>query len=242
MMEEEEYDSDSMSTCSDENTPLQVQTIRKSRKSHIKIAFALLIFGNFILYALYINLRIRHARLQYEFSDLQPELFPSNSREVAYRRNSRVFPLTVAGTSFAGVPSSELDRAWHDLLKDTVIKVFKEDLDYYNKKIRQWIYKETYFKHVQGFARNELERHVNHCIETLRQGILCRGDVSLGTYTYLSGGNEVTARSWALHQCVDTDALLAWTKARSIDITEPGLLVKPDKLGPEHITRKKDPH
>lgn len=66
--------------------------------------------------------------------------------------------------------------------------------------------------------------------------------MSLGTYTYLSEGIEVTARSWASHQCVDSDALLAWTKARSIDIAQPGLLVKPEELGPEHVTPKKDPH
>lgn len=67
---------------------------------------------------------------------------------MAYRRNSRAFPLTVAGTPFAGVPSPELDRAWHDLPEcsqppfqsyldywycvGTVIKVSKEDLDYNN--------------------------------------------------------------------------------------------------------------
>jgi hypothetical protein len=35
---------------------------------------------------------------------------------------------------------------------------------------------------------------------------MCRGDVSLGTYTYLSGGgNDVTARSWGSHQCIDFD-------------------------------------
>ena len=66
--------------------------------------------------------------------------------------------------------------------------------------------------------------------------------MSLGTYTYLSGGNDVTARSWASHQCVDSDALLAWAKDRSIDMTEPGLLVKPEDLGSEHITPKTDPH
>jgi hypothetical protein len=83
---------------------------------------------------------------------------------------------------------------------------------------------------------------LDHCIETLRQGIMCRGDVSLGTYTYLSGTSNVTARSWASHQCVDTDALLSWAKARSIDIFAHGVLVKPEDVGPEHITEKKEPH
>jgi hypothetical protein len=71
---------------------------------------------------------------------------------------------------------------------------------------------------------------------------MCRGDVSLGTYTYLSGGNDVTARSWASHQCVDFDALMEWTKARSIDIFAKGVLVKPEDVGPEHITERTQPH
>jgi len=83
----------------------------------------------------------------------------------------------------------------------------------------------------------------DHCIETLRQGIMCRGDVSLGTYTYLSGGeNDVTARSWATHQCVDFDALKGWTKARAIDIFADGVLMKPEDVGPEHITERTKPH
>lgn len=41
----------------------------------------------------------------------------AKSKATAFRRKSRVFPLTVAGTPFAGFPSEELDNAWHDLLE-----------------------------------------------------------------------------------------------------------------------------
>lgn len=54
------------------------------------------------------------------------------AKSTAFRRESRVFPLTVPGTSFAAVPSPELDQAWHELLEGTTIRVAKEDLDYYN--------------------------------------------------------------------------------------------------------------
>lgn len=82
----------------------------------------------------------------------------------------------------------------------------------------------------------------DHCIETLRQGILCRGDVSLGTYTYLSGSHEVTARSWGMHQCVDFEALQTWMRGRSLDIFRDGVLADPSSLGPEHFTERKVPH
>ncbi|KAI0100069.1 hypothetical protein GGR51DRAFT_533740 [Nemania sp. FL0031] len=202
-----------------------------------------------------------------EESTLKPELFLSLASTSAFRRDSRVFSLTVADTPFSGDPSPELDQAWHDLLKDTTIRVSKEDLDYYNvtslpladgsgyaselfmthelhclKKVRQWIYKESYFTQVQGMQRNELKRHIDHCIETLRQGIMCRGDVSLGTYTYLRGSNDVTARTWGKHQCIDFEALISWARERAVDVSQPGVFAQPEDLGDEHFTERKPPH
>ncbi|KAI1124451.1 hypothetical protein F5Y10DRAFT_249324 [Nemania abortiva] len=200
-------------------------------------------------------------------AELKPELFPSLASGSAFRRDSRPFSLTVVDTPFSGDPSPELDKAWHDLLKDTTIRVSKQDLDYYNvtslpladgsgyaselfvthelhclKKVRQWIYKESYFTDVQGFQRNELKRHIDHCVETLRQGIMCRGDVSLGTYTYLRGSNDVTARSWGKHQCVNFEALMAWARERAVDVSQAGVLAQPEDVGDEHFTERKPPH
>ncbi|KAI0381223.1 hypothetical protein F5Y04DRAFT_86075 [Hypomontagnella monticulosa] len=245
--------------------PRRHRKARCGRRTHSRFANTFVVVAYLILVILYFILLIRF--ITSKPGAIDPGLFPSLARSSAFRQQNRVFPLTVKGTPFAGDPSAELDRAWHDLLEDTTIRVAKEDLAYYNvtslpladgsgfaselfvthelhclKKIRQWIYKETYFEHVQGLARNELKRHIDHCIETLRQGIMCRGDVSLGTYTYLSGGNDVTARSWGRHQCVDFETLLAWTREHSVDIFQPGVLIKPEDLSPEYITEKTPPH
>lgn len=220
-----------------------------------------------LLTILYIILWIDYSKLRSRTNEWKPNLFPSLTHSTAFRKDSRIFPLTVAGTPFAGDPSPELDQAWHDLLEDTTIRVAKEDLDYYNvtslpladgsgfaseifmthelhclKKVRQWIYKETYFSDIHGFARNELKRHVDHCIETLRQGIMCRGDVSLATYTYFQGSTDVTARTWGKHECVDFGALYSWARERAVDIFQDGVLARPENLGPEHFTVRKPPH
>ncbi|EED16330.1 conserved hypothetical protein [Talaromyces stipitatus ATCC 10500] len=235
---------------------------RRFRSIHVFTAICYL-----ILMGMHVKLWIHSKKLESDLRTMKPDLFPSLAHSSAFRKDNRVFSLTVADTPFAGDPSLELDQAWHNLLEDSTIRVSKEDLDYYNitslpladgsgfaselfvthelhclKKIRQYIYKETYFEHVQGFARNELKRHVDHCIETLRQGIMCRGDVSLATYTYLQGSNDVTARSWGSHQCIDFESLTAWTRERAVDIFRPGVLPNPESLGPEHITAKKEPH
>ncbi|CEJ87240.1 hypothetical protein VHEMI04349 [[Torrubiella] hemipterigena] len=230
----------------------------------------LIIGGYLVLTAICVFLGIENLRLQAKLRNYHPDLFPSIAKANVFHGDSRPFSLTVAGTVFAGEPSPELDAAWRDLLDNTTIRVSKEDLDYYNvtslpfadgsgyaseifmthelhclKKIRQWVYKEHYFEHVQGFARNELARHINHCIETLRQGIMCRGDVSLATYTYLGNASYVkgvTARTWGTHQCANFDAIMKWNRENAVDIFAPGVLIDP-KITPEsQFTPLKVPH
>ncbi|KAL7622168.1 hypothetical protein AAE478_007671 [Parahypoxylon ruwenzoriense] len=249
----------------DGNVPYQCRKARWEHKSRSRLIYVSVAVAYLILTILYLALWVQFMKI--ESREIEPDLFPSLAHSSAFRQHNRVFPLTVAGTLFAGDPSIELDQAWHDLLEGTIIRVSKEDMDYYNitslpfadgngfaselfvahelhclKKVRQWIYKETYFTHVQGLARNELKRHIDHCIETLRQGIMCRGDVSLGTYTYITGGSDVTARSWASHQCIDFEALMTWMRERSVDIFQEGVLAKPENLSPEHFTERKPPH
>lgn len=79
------------------------------------------------------------------------------AKSSAFRRDSRVFPLTVAGTPFAGVPSPELDRAWHELLEGTTIRVTKEDLDYYNITSLP-------LADGSGFASEMFMTHELHCL------------------------------------------------------------------------------
>ncbi|KAF2806828.1 uncharacterized protein BDZ99DRAFT_393965 [Mytilinidion resinicola] len=184
--EDEDCDASSVCTLSDnESKPFRVKAVRFNHNKSSRLVTIFAAIGYLIFGALYISLWVRFKRLESKVRTLEPELFPSLTRSPAFRRDSRTFPLTVARTPFTGIPGPELDQAWHDLLKDTTIRVAKEDLDYYNvtslpladgsgfaseifmthelhclKKVRQWIYKESYFEHVQGLARNELERHV----------------------------------------------------------------------------------
>jgi hypothetical protein len=93
-----------------------------------------------------------------------------------FRKESRVFPLTVAGTPFAGIPSPELDHAWHELLEGqnttlitcaflsladisigTVIRVTREDLNYYNVTSLP-------LADGSGFASEIFMTHELHCL------------------------------------------------------------------------------
>ncbi|MCJ1367571.1 hypothetical protein MMC16_006705 [Acarospora aff. strigata] len=156
----------------------------------------------------------------------------------------------------SSITSTVMPKA-NTLSPGATFRVSKEDLDFYNitsipladgsgyatetfmthelhclKLVRKWKYKEFYYARElehQGPALAELDRHVDHCIETLRQGIMCRSDVSLVTYSYIRGTRNVTARTWGHHQCVKYESLANWIKARAVDIFREGVLVPPDE-------------
>jgi Mycotoxin biosynthesis protein UstYa len=67
----------------------------------------------------------------------------------------------------------------------------------------------------------------DHCIEVLRQGVQCRGDVSLVTIRWQASQKIPVADFKAPHECVNFDALNEWSRQRRIDVMRPGLLVHP---------------
>lgn len=317
-----------------------------------------------ILIVLCVFLGIENLRLQQQVRESQSLVFPSKStanrprirrpnqghsptvvgiaKDKAWFRHDRVFSTTVNDTVFAGEPSPELDRAWHDMLQskqiaiisrdcsavelkkkrtiqrmrltkwyaDTTIRVSKEDLDFYNvtslpladgsgyasetfmtHELHCLVRCPSYLSSPNLAVANEAHRNVfangstetittrtskallamrwavtsvrtplilstwthmltscftDHCIETLRQGIMCRGDLSLGTYTYLGKSRTdimgVTARTWGKHRCIDFDAIMKWSSDRVIDILEPGLLEDPKTVDWKHFTVPGPPH
>jgi hypothetical protein len=76
---------------------------------------------------------------------------------------------------------------------------------------------------------NMLNYHfsVEHCIEILRQSVMCRGDTTLITFHW---GHTVKLPQpdFTLdHTCVNWDSLIEWVKPRAIDVFEEGMLVHP---------------
>jgi ribosomal protein S17 len=66
-----------------------------------------------------------------------------------------------------------------------------------------------------------------HCIEILRQSVMCRGDTTLITFHW---GHRVKLPQpdFTLpHQCVDWGRLMKWAEKRAIDVFEKDMLVHP---------------
>lgn len=72
---------------------------------------------------------------------------------------------------------------------------------------------------------------LDHCVELLREAIMCRADTSLSTFEYVQArAQPLTAVARGHHQCVDWDQLMQWVRKRAVPIFEPGVLVSPDAI------------
>jgi hypothetical protein len=117
----------------DEHTKFRPKISSNFPKKEQKLLW-LLVLGYIVCGGFYIQLWLQSRHLASQLRNLEPQLFPCKLQSLfpvvaatsdmkalddsdGYRKESRVFPLTVAGSPFAGIPSPDLDSAWHDLLQ-----------------------------------------------------------------------------------------------------------------------------
>ncbi|KAM3068614.1 hypothetical protein ACMFMG_011138 [Clarireedia jacksonii] len=114
---------------------------------------------------------------------------------------------------FKGDPRPELDRAWHDVLKNNNIRLTKDELHNLNKSsieladgsgyfgqlnvyhhlhclkfIREVFYSE-YYPEARGPTTKS---HVDHCIDDIRQALMCQADTSITSYRWEAGARRPT--------------------------------------------------
>ncbi|KAI0905021.1 hypothetical protein F4823DRAFT_567161 [Ustulina deusta] len=81
----------------------------------------------------------------------------------------------------------------------------------------------AYFPEMARKAREapELyERHYEHCVDYIRQSIMCQFDTGLVTYDWVMQHQNPTPNSNAMHKCVDWDAVQAWLQHRAVQVPE----------------------
>lgn len=59
--------------------------------------------------------------------------------------------------------------------------------------------------------------HLDHCVESLRQSLVCSADVAAYTYEWLDEAKLMMARVGGLHRCRDFAAVQDWAFARHVD-------------------------
>ena len=114
-------------------------------------------------------------------------------------------------------------------------------------------YKEHYHQGKDDAARYRERRHagtsqyfpshrfseltsVDHCIEYLREYLMCKPDLSLVTFHWINqtaqhgdpSARFPTNRDLGLHECADWESLDAWAGNRVFDLYDTDLLKKPE--------------
>lgn len=80
-------------------------------------------------------------------------------------------------------------------------------------------------------VNTKTDKDLEHCLGTLRQGVMCHGDVSVMTMVWGKHSRIPLGDFSNPHQCVNFERLHAWAMQRAVtDALEPGVLVHP-KLG-----------
>ncbi|KAF2839591.1 hypothetical protein M501DRAFT_932416 [Patellaria atrata CBS 101060] len=64
------------------------------------------------------------------------------------------------------------------------------------------------------------ERHYEHCVDYIRQSLMCNFDVGLVTYNWVRDHQNPTPNSNAMHKCVDWEHVQGWLKEKAVEVPE----------------------
>ncbi|ETS85843.1 hypothetical protein PFICI_03868 [Pestalotiopsis fici W106-1] len=157
---------------------------------------------------------------------------------------------------YKGPPSPELDAAWNQLVAYSNLRIKAEDLkkidrtsvrlsdasghltEYYwsglnvhhqihcLKLLRQALYPDYYFKGNVKLQRH-LEDHLDHCIDNIRLTLMCKADISLGSYDWVDNNRRPLTNFRSEHSCYNWDKVNNWARDRHFDIYDNVTLVHP---------------
>ncbi|KAI0197253.1 hypothetical protein EV127DRAFT_6292 [Xylaria flabelliformis] len=175
----------------------------------------------------------------------------------------RKFPTNIVDNPFTGNPRDELDEAWHKLLRNDNIRVPKDYLDEHNlksvytkdgtegiaslsvfhslhclKKVKKMLFKEYYHggKSEEAMAREE--KHVDHCVEYIRESLMCQPDLSMVTFRWINNTAQHEDKSEFyptnfdvdMHRCANWQHLDSWAGERMFNLFEVDLLERPEPV------------
>ncbi|KAK4195844.1 hypothetical protein QBC40DRAFT_314969 [Triangularia verruculosa] len=152
---------------------------------------------------------------------------------------------------FLGRPTPEWQESMHELMAGTLIRITDEELQLAGadsiplqdggyagglgvghnlhcvKQIKQFLYRDHSYPDLElGSERFEyLQTHADHCLDFIRQGIMCHLDYSLYTVYWGERRQDIpTHRDPPVQKCVNWEKLHAWMQKRAADT---GMLVGP---------------
>ncbi|CRG89602.1 hypothetical protein PISL3812_06640 [Talaromyces islandicus] len=174
-----------------------------------------------------------------------PDL-PYSPKDTGIRFENTIMELK-ENKSFSGYLPPTLDAAWDKLAFLGTMRVSKEEMEQFGElgsdstelehggylasfrvfheiHCMEWI-KHEYSDLNKTFPGNYREEHFDHCLNIIRQGVQCRGDLT--TSSWFLGedpGKPLIQRSHAVHTCVDWTTIEKWIQPRLLKWNPDGQL------------------
>ncbi|KAK3988012.1 hypothetical protein QBC44DRAFT_382730 [Cladorrhinum sp. PSN332] len=217
------------------------------RRHYGAISFHLLFFSvNIILMAL---AGIRLSRTS------DPQHSATALRD-AIRFEARRFVFLHPEYKYVGPPRPELEKAWDELSQYENIQVPVEDVGHVNfpqgeslttlpgsgnayvtvaayhavhcvGRVQRLLYRDQYYQNMTDQENDLLNQHTEHCLDYLRQYVMCNADTTLITMHWLDKHRKPAARDLGEHKCVVWDDIDQWMAKRSFDPLKAGVLMHP---------------
>jgi hypothetical protein len=156
-------------------------------------------------------------------------------------------------SAYIGAPSERIDSAWTQLFSTMALRVSTSELSKHNqqsvalpngghlawlgvyhelhcvKVLRQANYREHYHPNLTSEALRDLQVHADHCVDLLRESIMCRGDTeSLTTFVWNEKWPKpLLSPQRPMHTCMDWDILVGSLERRVVGEDEMKRLKNP---------------
>lgn len=115
---------------------------------------------------------------------------------------SAQFPAEVGGGYIAATVGTHQLHCLHYIWQDHYIDYFPKTLD---KKQR---------------VPEMYERHYEHCVDYIRQSLMCQFDTGIIPYNWVLDHQNPTPNANTHHTCVDWDALQVWLEDRAVEVPD----------------------
>ncbi|KAI0543947.1 hypothetical protein F4679DRAFT_566706 [Xylaria curta] len=159
--------------------------------------------------------------------------------ETALRQIIKEHHSSSVPSPFMGKPRPQLDQAWSNLLRYSNIRLSEDELRQMNKTsiaLRDGsgyigylesihmlhcvkrIYQSRYLDHYPELQNTDAftPEHWDHCLEVLREGIMCNADVTVNTYFWQTPF-EIKGKRDGPRKCMDWSLIEAWADERSLN-------------------------
>ncbi|KAJ5772116.1 hypothetical protein N7520_002645 [Penicillium odoratum] len=141
----------------------------------------------------------------------------------------------IEGKQYVREPSPDIDSAWRDIIRGTGVDLTTSDAERagvigktYQKssghylagmhifhelhclnKLRKASHPD-YYNDYDGESYDYWRQHLDHCIDSLRQTLMCNGDISLVTVDWIEARNRTVPDLDNLHTCRNFSKLQEW--------------------------------